>query len=94
LLGRIARKDQNIGVPADAPAAILSLPPSPGAFMPRLIELIVSPQGEATIQTQGYAGGDCLQASQFLEQALGIVASDQKTAEFYARETTPQQVTQ
>src|SRR5208282_3195895 len=36
--------------------------------MPRLIEVIVSPQGEATVQTKGYAGADCLQASKFLEQ--------------------------
>ncbi len=62
--------------------------------MTRLIEVIVSPQGEVTMQTKGYAGSDCLQASQFLEQALGIVASDQNTAEFYQTETTPQQLTQ
>ena len=62
--------------------------------MPRLIEMIVSPQGEVTLQTKGYAGSDCLQASQFLEQALGVITNDQKTAEFYERETTQQQVTQ
>ena len=37
--------------------------------MPRLIEVLVSPQGETTVQTKGYAGPDCLQASRFLEQA-------------------------
>ena len=26
---------------------------------------------------------DCLQASQFLEQSLGVTVADQKTAEFY-----------
>lgn len=62
--------------------------------MPRLIEVIVSPQGEVTLQTKGYAGGDCLQASQFLEQALGIVTKDQKTAEFHQTETTQQRLTQ
>ena len=51
--------------------------------MPRVIEVTVSPQGEATVQTKGYAGADCLRASQFLEQALGVVAGDQRTAEFY-----------
>ena len=56
--------------------------------MPRLIEVIVSPQGETTVQTKGYVGSDCLQASRFLEQALGVVANDQKTAEYYERETT------
>ena len=62
--------------------------------MPRLIEVIVSPQGEVTMQTKGYAGSDCLQASKFLEQALGIITNDQKTAEFYETETTQQQLTQ
>jgi Protein of unknown function (DUF2997) len=51
--------------------------------MPRLIEVIVSPQGEATVQTKGYTGGDCLQASKFLEESLGIAAADRRTAEFY-----------
>jgi len=55
--------------------------------MSRLIEVIVSPQGETTVQTKGYAGADCLQASKFLEQALGTAASDRKTGEFY--QTTP-----
>ncbi len=56
--------------------------------MPRIIEVIVSPQGETTIQTKGYAGTDCLQASKFLEQALGVVTSDRKTAEIYKSEQT------
>ena len=42
-----------------------------------------APQGEITMQTKGYAGGDCHQASRFLEQALGVVATDRNTAEFY-----------
>ena len=51
--------------------------------MPRIIEVVVSPAGEATVQTRGYAGGDCLQASKFLEQALGVPTTDHKTSEFY-----------
>jgi hypothetical protein len=42
-----------------------------------------------TVQTKGYAGAHCLQASKSLEQALGVAASDRKTAEFC--ETTHQQ---
>jgi Protein of unknown function (DUF2997) len=49
----------------------------------RMIEVIVSPQGETTLQTKGYAGSDCLAASSFLERALGVTASDTRTAEFY-----------
>jgi Protein of unknown function (DUF2997) len=58
--------------------------------MPRVIEVTVSPQGEATVQTKGYAGADCLGASRFLEQALGAVAGERKTAEFYQAAPAPQ----
>lgn len=51
--------------------------------MHRVIEVVVSPKGEITVQTKGYSGSDCLLASKFLEQALGLVASDKKTAEFF-----------
>lgn len=44
---------------------------------------MISPRGEATVQTKGYSGGDCLRASKFLEQALGVVAGDHRTAEFH-----------
>jgi hypothetical protein len=62
--------------------------------MPRIIEVIVSPQGETTLQTKGYTGSDCLQASKFIEQALGVVTHDQKTAEFYQTENAQQHLTQ
>jgi hypothetical protein len=51
--------------------------------MARAIEVTVSPQGEVTVQTRGYVGGECLRASQFLEQALGVTTTDHKTAEYY-----------
>jgi hypothetical protein len=51
--------------------------------MARVIEVTVSPTGETSIQTKGYTGGACLQASKFLEQALGTPNSDRKTSEFY-----------
>ena len=62
--------------------------------MSRVIEVTVSPQDEATVQTKGYQGGDCLLASRFLEQALGAVAAEQKTAEFYADAQDEQHVQQ
>ena len=62
--------------------------------MPRLIEVTVSPKGEITVQTKGYAGEGCLKASKFLE-ALGVVTADRKTAEYYqAAHTEQQQETQ
>jgi hypothetical protein len=62
--------------------------------MPRVIEVLVSPQGETTVQTKGYAGGDCLQASKGLEQALGVVTQESKTSEFYSTATAEQHVQQ
>jgi hypothetical protein len=56
-----------------------------------IIEVTVSPTGEVSIQTRGYAGSACRQASQFLEKALGQVEQDQPTAEMYQSETTRQQ---
>ena len=51
--------------------------------MPRIIEMTISPTGETIVQTKGYAGAECQQASKWLEQALGIAAQDRNTAEFY-----------
>jgi hypothetical protein len=90
----VTNKNIDMGVPDVVPAPILFLTPSQGTFMPRIIEVIVSPQGEITLQTKGYAGSDCLQASKFLEQALGVVTNDQKTTEFYQANATQQHLTQ
>jgi hypothetical protein len=62
--------------------------------MPRVIEVIVSPQGETTVQTKGFIGEDCLQASKFLEQALGTTTSERKTTEFYQPVQVEQQAQQ
>jgi hypothetical protein len=62
--------------------------------MPKIIEVTVSPAGETTVQTNGYAGPDCLQASQFLEQSLGVPSRDRTTSEFYETVTEQQQVRQ
>ena len=62
--------------------------------MSRVIEVTVSPQGEVTVQTKGYAGGDCLAASRFLEEALGVPAQEQKTPEYYQQTAAAQQVQQ
>ena len=49
----------------------------------RTIEIIVSPSGQTRIETRGFAGNECQQASRFLEQALGQRTGEQLTAEFY-----------
>jgi hypothetical protein len=62
--------------------------------MSRVIEIIVSPQGETIIQTKGYAGGECVQASKWLENALGVVTAERKTAEFFQMAANDQHVHQ
>ena len=62
--------------------------------MPRIIEVTVSPKGETTVQTKGYTGADCLQASRFLEEAIGTITAERRTAEFYAEERSEQQLRQ
>jgi hypothetical protein len=62
--------------------------------MNRVIEVVVSPTGEATVQTKGYAGADCLPASRFLEQALGLTTDEHRTAEFYQPTAAEQHIQQ
>jgi hypothetical protein len=62
--------------------------------MHRIIEVTVSPKGETTMQTKGYAGSECLQASKFLEQALGVITADRKTGEFYQAASSEQHIQQ
>jgi hypothetical protein len=62
--------------------------------MARIIEVVVSPTGETTVQTKGYEGADCLQVSRFLEQALGVTTADRRTAEYHTSESAQQQVQQ
>ncbi len=51
--------------------------------MNQIIELIVAPNGQTRIQTHGFTGQSCRQASQFIESALGQRLGEQLTAEFH-----------
>ncbi len=53
----------------------------------QIIEVIVSPTGETKLQTKGFAGASCQDASKFLEAALGLRASEQLTAEYHTQQT-------
>jgi hypothetical protein len=59
----------------------------------RTIEIIVSPKGETTVQTKGFAGSSCREASKFIEQALGQRTGERLTAEFH-QQAVQQQVSQ
>ena len=60
----------------------------------KTIEIIVSPQGETRLETKGFAGSSCRDASRLLEQALGTKTNEQLTPEFHAQAVASQQVQQ
>lgn len=49
----------------------------------KTIEIIVGPKGETTVQTRGFTGSECKDASRFVEQTLGQKTAETLTAEFY-----------
>jgi hypothetical protein len=59
--------------------------------MSKTIEIIVSPDGQSRIDTKGFAGADCREASKFIEQALGKQTGEQLTAEFHSSASTREQ---
>ncbi len=56
----------------------------------KTIEIVVSPAGEARIETRGYTGNECQQASLLLEAALGMKRLEQLTPAYFQQheETT------
>ena len=57
----------------------------------KTIEIIVSPEGETRVETKGFAGGECREASKFIEEALGQRQAEQLTAEFHTAQSAGQQ---
>jgi hypothetical protein len=49
----------------------------------KTIEITVSPAGATRVETRGFTGGECREASRFVEQALGARTAEALTAEFY-----------
>ena len=59
--------------------------------MKKAIEVTIQPTGEITIDAVGFKGADCEQATRFLEDALGVVATKQRKPEYHQRRTTSNQ---
>ena len=49
----------------------------------KTIVIIVTSDGQSRIETRGFTGSHCRDASRFLEGALGKVSSEQLTAEYH-----------
>jgi hypothetical protein len=57
----------------------------------KTIEITVSPDGQTKVETKGFSGSECREASRFIEQALGQQTGEQMTSEFYATQSQQQQ---
>jgi len=49
----------------------------------KTIHLIIDPQGQVRLETKGFTGASCREASKAIEQALGLAESDRPTSELY-----------
>lgn len=47
------------------------------------IVITVSPKGETQLQTTGFAGPECKEATRLLEAALGTSANERLTTEYF-----------
>ena len=51
--------------------------------MNKIIEIIISPNGQTKVETRGFTGNQCQHASKLIEQALGKRTDEKLTAEFH-----------
>lgn len=56
----------------------------------KTIEIVVSPKGEIQLQTRGFFGAECREASAFLEKSLGLRTAERLTDEFHQSAVTSQ----
>jgi hypothetical protein len=60
----------------------------------RVIEITVDTKGQSKVETRGFTGSECREASKFMEQALGSPTGEKPTAEFYQGQSVDQQLKQ
>ena len=60
----------------------------------KTIEITVSPRGETKVETKGFTGGECRDASRFVELALGTRTAETLTPEYYQGQQTGQELRQ
>ena len=60
----------------------------------KIIEITVDSKGQSKVETRGFSGAECREASKFIEQALGQRTDEKLTEEFYQGQTTDQRLKQ
>jgi hypothetical protein len=53
----------------------------------KIIEIIIAPDGQTRVETKGFSGAECRQASEFIEKALGRRTSETLTSEFHQQQS-------
>lgn len=51
----------------------------------KVVEILIQPSGELTINAAGFTGTDCEKATAFLEEALGKLTVKQRKPEWHQR---------
>jgi hypothetical protein len=60
----------------------------------KTIEIVVDPKGGIKVQTKGFIGSECREASRFVEQALGAKLAETLTPEFHQEQKGDQRLEQ
>lgn len=60
----------------------------------KIIEITIDTKGQASVQTKGFVGSSCRDASKFIENALGEKTGEKFTAEFHQTQDAQQRLTQ
>jgi hypothetical protein len=60
----------------------------------KIIEIIVQPDGQTRVETKGFTGSTCRDASRFIQEALGKTSGEQLTGEFYQTHAAQQNAQQ
>jgi hypothetical protein len=60
----------------------------------KIIEITIDSKGQTKVETRGFTGGECREASKFIEHALGQRIGETLTAEFHQTQASEQQLKQ
>ena len=60
----------------------------------KIIEIVIAPNGQSRVETKGFTGAECRDASRFIEQAIGQQTNEILKSEFHQTATAQQQVQQ
>jgi hypothetical protein len=60
----------------------------------KTIEIIIAPNGQSKVETKGFTGSECREASRFVELAIGQQTNEILKSEFHQTTTAQQQLQQ